>query len=126
VIYSFLKPPYFLTTIEEYHTEINASYIPLSPDEQQQLPAKDLQSREASRIEVENGGDVADGMSFSSFFKTSRLECGLIFLLVTFMIIALKEGVVRIVRTFGEKLFAFKFPPRTAYKLQGFHRLQLI
>jgi hypothetical protein len=33
---------------------------------------------------------------------------------------ALKEGVVRIVRTFGNKLLAFKFPPKTAAKLQGF------
>jgi nucleoporin NDC1 len=32
----------------------------------------------------------------------------------------LKEGVARIVRTFGDKLLAFKFPPRTARKLQGF------
>jgi nucleoporin NDC1 len=34
--------------------------------------------------------------------------------------IGLKEGVARIVRTFGDKLLAFKFPPRTARKLQGF------
>ncbi|PFH45653.1 hypothetical protein AMATHDRAFT_8848 [Amanita thiersii Skay4041] len=33
---------------------------------------------------------------------------------------ALKEGVGRIVRTFGDKLLAFKFPPRIAHKLQGF------
>lgn len=33
---------------------------------------------------------------------------------------ALKDGVARIVRTFGDKLLAFKFPPRTARKLQGF------
>lgn len=33
---------------------------------------------------------------------------------------ALKEGIARVVRTFGEKLGAFKFPPRTARKLQGF------
>lgn len=32
----------------------------------------------------------------------------------------LKDGVARIVRTFGDKLLAFKFPPRTAQKLQGF------
>jgi nucleoporin NDC1 len=35
-------------------------------------------------------------------------------------ITALKDGVARIVRTFGDKLLAFKFPPRTARKLQGF------
>ncbi|KAJ7646827.1 nucleoporin protein Ndc1-Nup-domain-containing protein [Roridomyces roridus] len=33
---------------------------------------------------------------------------------------ALKEGVARIVRTFGDKLRAFRFPPRTAARLQGF------
>ena len=33
---------------------------------------------------------------------------------------ALKDGIVRIVRTFGDKLSAFKFPPRIARKLQGF------
>lgn len=34
--------------------------------------------------------------------------------------VALKEGVIRIVRTFGGKLSAFKFPMGTARKLQGF------
>ncbi|TFY76297.1 hypothetical protein EWM64_g7713 [Hericium alpestre] len=33
---------------------------------------------------------------------------------------ALKEGVVRIVRTFGNRLSAFKFPSHIAQKLQGF------
>ncbi|KAJ7131384.1 nucleoporin protein Ndc1-Nup-domain-containing protein [Mycena epipterygia] len=33
---------------------------------------------------------------------------------------ALKEGIARIVRTFGDKLRAFRFPPRTAARLQGF------
>ncbi|KAJ6586711.1 hypothetical protein B0H10DRAFT_2094657, partial [Mycena sp. CBHHK59/15] len=33
---------------------------------------------------------------------------------------ALKDGIVRIVRTFGDKLRAFRFPPRTAARLQGF------
>ncbi|KAF7369361.1 hypothetical protein MVEN_00264700 [Mycena venus] len=33
---------------------------------------------------------------------------------------ALKDGVARIVRTFGDKLRAFRFPPRTAARLQGF------
>ena len=34
-----------------------------------------------------------------------------------------KEGVARIVRTFGDKLLAFRFPPRTAQKLQPFLEL---
>ncbi|KAJ7488930.1 hypothetical protein FB451DRAFT_1361983 [Mycena latifolia] len=33
---------------------------------------------------------------------------------------ALKEGLARIARTFGDKLRAFRFPPRTAARLQGF------
>lgn len=33
---------------------------------------------------------------------------------------ALKDGVIRIVRTFGGRLNAFKFPMGTARKLQGF------
>jgi nucleoporin NDC1 len=33
---------------------------------------------------------------------------------------ALKSGVADIARTFGEKLVAFKFPPRIAKKLQSF------
>ncbi|KAJ7220832.1 nucleoporin protein Ndc1-Nup-domain-containing protein [Mycena pura] len=33
---------------------------------------------------------------------------------------ALKEGVARIVRTFGDKLRAFRFPPRTAARLQEY------
>ena len=33
---------------------------------------------------------------------------------------AIKDGIVQIVRTFGDKLSAFKFPPRIARKLQGF------
>ncbi|KAJ7256149.1 hypothetical protein B0H12DRAFT_1323042 [Mycena haematopus] len=33
---------------------------------------------------------------------------------------ALTDGIARIVRTFGDKLRAFRFPPRTAARLQGF------
>ncbi|KAJ6482732.1 hypothetical protein C8R45DRAFT_1215438 [Mycena sanguinolenta] len=33
---------------------------------------------------------------------------------------ALKDGIARIVHTFGDKLRAFRFPPRTAARLQGF------
>ena len=36
------------------------------------------------------------------------------------MILGLKDGIARIVRTFGKKLLAFKLPPRVAQKLQGF------
>jgi hypothetical protein len=36
------------------------------------------------------------------------------------LILGLKDGIARIVRTFGNKLFPFKFPPRVGQKLQGF------
>lgn len=35
-------------------------------------------------------------------------------------VLGLKDGIARIARTFGDKLLAFKFPPRVAQKLQGF------
>lgn len=54
---------------------------------------------------------------FSLFFLS---EIQLCFLYAHVLVIGLKEGVARIVRTFGDKLLAFKFPPRTAKKLQGF------
>ena len=40
--------------------------------------------------------------------------------LTGFLFAALKDGLVRVVRTFGDKLAAFRFAPRTAKKLQGF------
>ncbi|KAJ7256069.1 hypothetical protein C8J57DRAFT_1345084 [Mycena rebaudengoi] len=33
---------------------------------------------------------------------------------------ALKDGLALIVRTFGDKIVAFRFPPRTAARLQEF------
>ena len=46
---------------------------------------------------------------------TSLCDCSFVWVAT-----AIKEGVVQIVRTFGEKLAAFKFPPRVARQLQGF------
>ncbi|KAK7442719.1 hypothetical protein VKT23_015965 [Stygiomarasmius scandens] len=81
----------FLSAVEEYQVEINALAQPTSDG--QLLTSKELEKRE----EIEKAsmvlGFVADGM---------------------------KEGVTDLVRTFGDKLLAFKFPPRTARKLQGF------
>ena len=76
-----------------------------------------LAARQQISIDVARAGDVFSEISdrelscprdllFAKFFF-SRCE-------------ALQDGLVRIVRTFGDKLAAFKFPPRTAKKLQGF------
>ncbi|KAF9077658.1 nucleoporin protein Ndc1-Nup [Rhodocollybia butyracea] len=85
----------FLSAVEEYQIEITALYKAPSSDEN--LSPKELQQRETMRIEVEKSSDALGLVGD-----------------------ALKEGVARIARTFGDKLLAFKFPPRTARKLQGF------
>lgn len=92
----------FLSAVEEYQVQVNSLYIPPNSDEEGEagattLTPKELEERERLRYEVEKGGEVLGAMADG-----------------------LKEGVARIVRTFGDRLLAFKFPPRTAQKLQGF------
>ena len=43
-----------------------------------------------------------------------------LFFFLIVLVLGLKDGIARIVRTFGKKLLAFKLPPRVAQKLQGF------
>ncbi|KAJ8507456.1 hypothetical protein ONZ45_g10177 [Pleurotus djamor] len=85
----------FLSEIEAYQKDINAMYTP--PPTDKRVTVKELEESEYIRGQVEAAGEalgvVAD---------------------------ALKDGVASIVRTFGDKLLAFKFPPRTANKLQTF------
>jgi nucleoporin NDC1 len=56
----------FLSAVEEYQVEINTLYTPPSEEERHNLPTKQLEAREALRIQVEKAGDVlgvvADGM----------------------------------------------------------------
>ncbi|KAG7094980.1 hypothetical protein E1B28_005777 [Marasmius oreades] len=85
----------FLSAIEEYQLEINARLEP--PSTQEQATAEEVVQREALRMEIEKAGEHLG------------VICN-----------ELKEGVGRIVQTFGDKLQAFKFPPHTARKLQGF------
>ncbi|KAF9261663.1 hypothetical protein L218DRAFT_905074 [Marasmius fiardii PR-910] len=85
----------FLSAVEEYQHEINARLEALST--QEQLTPEELAQREASRMEIERAGEHLS------------VICN-----------ELKEGVGRIVQTFGDKLQAFKFPPHIARKLQGF------
>ncbi|KAF8154433.1 nucleoporin protein Ndc1-Nup [Crassisporium funariophilum] len=84
----------YLSAIEEYQLEINALYKPSPQASQSRKGQRDLN---IIGVEVQKAQEIlgytADG---------------------------LKEGISRIVRTFGDKLSAFKFPPRTAQKLQGF------
>ncbi|KAG5644444.1 hypothetical protein DXG03_008539 [Asterophora parasitica] len=87
----------FLSAVEEYHSEIRASYVPPSPDATTPLSAEQVRELEERRVELERAGNVLVLVSDG-----------------------LKAGVARIVRTFGDKLLAFKFPPRTAAKLQPF------
>ncbi|KAI0655040.1 nucleoporin protein Ndc1-Nup [Cubamyces menziesii] len=87
----------FLTALEEYQTELNASYALPPPDQLQQLSPKELAEKETLAMEAARAGEVLSVVSD-----------------------AVKDGIVQIVRTFGDKLSAFKFPPRIARKLQGF------
>lgn len=94
IIEAFLS---FLSAIEEYQIEVNGKYTPPTPDELSQGDTKILEEKEMMRLEVARAGDVLVVVSD-----------------------ALKTGVANISRTFGDKLVAFKFPPRTARKLQSF------
>ncbi|ESK92447.1 transmembrane protein 48 [Moniliophthora roreri MCA 2997] len=84
----------FLTAVEEYQLELNA--LIKDPASDDPTPEQ-LMEREALRMEIEKSGEYLG------------VICN-----------ELKEGVGRIVRRFGDKLLAFKFPTRTARKLQGF------
>ncbi|KAG9220169.1 hypothetical protein CCMSSC00406_0007136 [Pleurotus cornucopiae] len=85
----------FLSEIEVYQKEVNALYTP--PPTNVRLSVKELDESEFVRGQVERAGEVLGEVGD-----------------------ALKDGVASIVRTFGDKLLAFKFPPKTASKLQGF------
>ncbi|TFK32384.1 nucleoporin protein Ndc1-Nup [Crucibulum laeve] len=85
----------FLSAVEEYQRETSALITP--HDVEKPLDHKELREQERTREEVEKAVEMIGSLDD-----------------------ALKEGVGRIVRTFGDKLLAFKFPPRTAQKLQGF------
>ncbi|KAI0691477.1 nucleoporin protein Ndc1-Nup [Cytidiella melzeri] len=87
----------FLSAIEDYRAELASRYPQLSPEEENALTLREMSARQEVMISMSRASDVLSEVEDS-----------------------LKEGVVRIVRKFGDKLSAFKFPPRTAKKLQGF------
>ncbi|GLB40861.1 putative nucleoporin protein Ndc1-Nup [Lyophyllum shimeji] len=85
----------YLSAIEEYHAEVHAKYRP--PAHDQTYTPEQIAQFEAARVEVEKAVEI-----------------------LNYVTDGLKEGVARIARTFGDKLLAFKFPPRIAVKLQPF------
>ncbi|KAH9918053.1 nucleoporin protein Ndc1-Nup [Fomitopsis serialis] len=87
----------FLSAIEEYQAEVNKLHVPLTEEDIQQLPVKELAQKERLATEVARAGEVLGEVGD-----------------------AVKSGVGQIARTFGDKLAAFKFPPRIAQKLQGY------
>jgi nucleoporin NDC1 len=106
----------FLSAIEEYQVEVNAKYIPPTPEELSQGDTKVLEAKETIRVEVARAGEALSVVSDGATTCSSLTR--IIFDDPTFA--ALKMGVSNISRTFGDKLVAFKFPPRTARKLQSF------
>ncbi|EKM52969.1 uncharacterized protein PHACADRAFT_124416 [Phanerochaete carnosa HHB-10118-sp] len=87
----------FLGAVEDYQSEIITKYPVPSPEEMGQLNAKEAAEMQELALDLARAGDALSEMTDP-----------------------LKDSIVRIVRTFGDKLSAFKFPPRTARKLQGF------
>ncbi|KIJ04379.1 hypothetical protein PAXINDRAFT_104122 [Paxillus involutus ATCC 200175] len=87
----------FLSALEEYEVEVSNLYVPPTPEEVTQNDSKILEEKERTRVEVARATEVIGVVSD-----------------------ALKSGVADIVRTFGDKLVAFKVPPRIAKKIQSF------
>ncbi|GJE99489.1 nucleoporin protein Ndc1-Nup [Phanerochaete sordida] len=87
----------FLAAVEEYQSEIVAQHPLPSPEEMGQLSPKEAAEKQELALDLARAGDALSEVADP-----------------------LKDGIVRIVRTFGDKLSAFKFPPRIARKLQGF------
>ncbi|KAJ3001474.1 hypothetical protein NUW54_g6399 [Trametes sanguinea] len=87
----------FLSALEDYQAELNASYSLPPPDKLKELSPKEVAEKETLAMEATRAGEVLSVVSD-----------------------AIKDGIVQVVRTFGDKLTAFKFPPRIARKLQGF------
>ncbi|KAG6853758.1 hypothetical protein C0991_001588 [Blastosporella zonata] len=85
----------FLSALQVYHDEVRAKYTP--PVHDQVYTREQIAEAEAIHAEVDKACDVLNYLSED-----------------------LRAGIARIVRTFGDKLLAFKFPPRTAEKLQPF------
>lgn len=87
----------FLQASEDYQNEVRVLYVPPTPEELTQADSAVLRQKERTRVEVAKASEA-----------------------IAVVVDALKSGISDIVRTFGDKLTAFKFPPMTAKKLQSF------
>ncbi|KAI6156590.1 nucleoporin protein Ndc1-Nup [Pisolithus tinctorius] len=87
----------FLQAAEDYQNEVRVLYVPPTPEELTQADSAVLHQKESTRVEVAKASEAISVVGD-----------------------ALKLGISDIVRTFGDKLTAFKFPPKTARKLQSF------
>ncbi|KAI5987860.1 nucleoporin protein Ndc1-Nup [Pisolithus albus] len=94
VLEAFLS---FLQAAEDYQNEVRVLYVPPSPEELAEADSAILCQKERTRVEVAKASET-----------------------INVIVDALKSGISDIVRTFGDKLSAFKFPPKTAKKLQSF------
>jgi nucleoporin NDC1 len=105
--------------VDQYHVEVNTKHTLPTLSASDTLSPQELLDRESARIELEKAQetllDVRDGV-----FSTVVIIW--LFRMANFLFIclALKDAVARIVRIFGRKLVAFKFPVRTAERLQPF------
>lgn len=109
----------FLTAVEEYQLEVNAMSPPISPE----TSGKELAEHLALAREVERASEVlgvVSGGTFSLFFFSLLPSLSSLEYHTDSSGAGLKEALDRIVWTFGDKLMAFKFPPKVASKLQTF------
>jgi nucleoporin NDC1 len=87
----------FLHAVDQYHVEVKIKHTPPTLSDSSTPSPQDVLDRECVRVELEKAQetllDVRD---------------------------VLKDAVAHIVRTFGGKLVAFKFPVQTAERLQPF------
>jgi nucleoporin NDC1 len=102
-----------LAALEEYH----ASLAPTSrtPDELAALPLADRARATREAEEASLASEVVGPLLVGelAYPPCSRARSANFWT-------AVKEGVSRVVRTFGDKLAALKFAPKTAARLQAF------
>lgn len=109
----------FLGALEEYQEDLNKKYALPPAEELTGLSAKEVAQKETLAMEAARASEVLGVVSDGELRCMRRLWVGLT-LRLGVAPLAIKDGVVLIVRTFGDKLAAFRFPPRIAKKLQGF------
>ncbi|KAA1477952.1 hypothetical protein DENSPDRAFT_867789 [Dentipellis sp. KUC8613] len=98
----------FLSAIEAYQAELHQSQ-PQSQFESQVQSQSQSESQPQSHVQAQFQAESAQREELAAADDVLATVGDV-----------LKEGVVRIVRTFGDKLGAFAFPPHVARKLQGF------